>query len=83
LKNSKGEQSSKGTNPLKQFCIDKTFNYIVHHSDLADENEVNLGNVCTTFESIYQCSDNVYADIKRNIEDLIEEAIKIRNEYPR
>lgn len=28
LKNSKGEQDSKGRNPFKQFCIDKTFNYI-------------------------------------------------------
>ena len=83
IKNSKGEQSQKGDNPLKQFCIDKTFNYIVQHSEPADENEINLGNVCPTFESIYQDSDNVYADINENIVDLIEEAIKIRNKYPR
>ena len=55
----------------------------MQHSEPADENEINLGNVCTTFESIYQDSDNVYADIKENIVDLIEEAIKIRNKYPR
>ena len=83
IKNSQGEQSKKGDNPLKQFCIDKSFNYIVQHSEPADENEINLGNVCTTFESIYPDSDNVYADIKKNIVDLIEEAIKIRNKYPR
>lgn len=83
LKNSKGEQSKKGVNPLKQFCIDRTFNYIVQHSEPADENEVNLVSVCTTFESVYQNSDKVYDDIKENIVDLIEEAIKIRNKYPR
>lgn len=83
LKNSQGEQSQKGANPLNQFCVDKTFNYIVQQSEPADENEINLGNVCTTFDSVYQDSDNVYTDIKENIVDLIEEAIKIRNKYPR
>lgn len=83
LKNSQGEQSQKGANPLNQFCVDKTFNYIVQQSEPADKNEINLGNVCTTFDSVYQDSDNVYTDIKENIVDLIEEAIKIRNKYPR
>ena len=27
LKNNQGEQSERGYNPLKKFCIDKTFNY--------------------------------------------------------
>lgn len=39
--------------------------------------------MCTTFESIYQLSDYMYDDIKENIVDLIEEAIEIRNKYPK
>ena len=69
LKNSQGEQSQKGDNPLKMFCVDETFNYIVQHSEPRDEHEINLGDVCTTFESIYQLSDYVYDDIKENIVD--------------
>lgn len=63
LKNSQGEQSQKGDNPLKMFCVDETFNYIIQHSEPRDEHEINLGDVCTTFESIYQLSDYVYDDI--------------------
>lgn len=37
----------------------------------------------TTFESNYHDSDMVYKDIRENIMDLIEEAIKIRNTYPK
>lgn len=83
LKNSQGEQDRKGNNPFNQFCIDKTFNYITLNSIPADENEINLGSICKTFDSIYQHSDNVYNDIKENIEMLIEEAIAIRNSYPK
>lgn len=83
MKNSKGEQDLKGRNPFKQFCIDKTFNYIGFNEEPADTNEVNLANVCRTFDSIYQSSDLVYDDIKENIESLIEEAIAIRNKYPK
>ncbi len=83
LKNSKGEQDSKGRNPFKQFCIDKTFNYIGLNEEPADANEVNLATVCRTFDSIYQSSELVYDDIKENIESLIEEAIAIRNKYPK
>ena len=83
LKNSKGEQDVKGENPFKQFCIDKTFNYIVMNEEPADANEVNLATVCKTFESVFSGSDWVYDDIKENIESLIEEAIAIRNKYPK
>lgn len=83
LKNNQGEQSERGYNPLNKFCVDKTFNYIVQCDDPADENEINLGSICTTFESNYHDSDMVYNDIRENIVDLIEEAIKIRNTYPK
>lgn len=82
LKDSSGNQDVKGTNPFKKFCIDKSFNYIVKHEKPADSNEINLSEICQTFESIYSFSDNVYNDIKEHIEDLIEEAIKVRKKYP-
>ena len=30
----------KGDNPLKMFCVDETFNYIVQHSEPRDEHEI-------------------------------------------
>lgn len=83
LENSQGEQDLKGKNPFKQFCIDKVINYIGFNEEPADANEVNLSTVCKTFDSIYQGSKLVYDDIKENIEPLIEEAIAIRNRYPK
>lgn len=83
LKNRQGEQDVKGSNPFNQFCIDKTFNYIVNHKTPADANEINLGEVCKTFDSAYYVSENVYNDIKEHIESLIKEAIEIRNRYPK
>lgn len=83
LKNSNGEQDIKGDNPFEQFCIDEEINYIGHHEKPADANEVNLSTVCKTFDSIFERSEHVYDDIKENIESLIEEAIVIRNRYPK
>lgn len=83
LKNSSGQQSSKGNNPLQGFCIDKTFNYIAKHSLPADNNEINLSNVCKAHDTPYSSSEYVYGHIKDNIEKWIEEAIEIRNNYPK
>lgn len=33
------------------------------------------------FETDYHSSENVYSDIKNNISDLVERAIKVRNQY--
>ena len=82
LKNANGDQAHKGTNPLKDFCIDKTFNYIAKHSDPADKNEINLSEVCKAYDTPYKTSSYVYDYIKEHIEDWIEEAIEIRNSYP-
>ncbi|MGX7394428.1 TIR domain-containing protein [Carnobacterium mobile] len=83
LEDIEGKQSSKGDNPFKNFCIDKTFNYTAQHDLPADSNEIRLSSICSTYESSYQTSKYVYKDIKDNIEQLIEEAIQIRNRYPK
>ena len=83
LKDEAGEQAQKGKNPFEDFCIDTTFNYITKNSIPADSNEVRLSSIIKTFDSSYVSSKYVYEDIKSNIEKLIEEAIKIRNKYPK
>lgn len=83
LADSTGEQAEKGHNPFDDFCIDKTFNYIVHNSKPADANEIQLSSICTAYNPDWYTSKYVYDDIKSNIEGLIEDAIKIRNRYPK
>lgn len=83
LKNVLGAQDTQGANPLKYFCIDKTFNYIAHHEKPADGNEVNLAQVCKAYNPPYVSSDYVYDYIKSNLVDWIEEAITIRDKYPK
>lgn len=83
LANASGEQSAKGNNPFDDFCIDKTFNYIVHNSKPADSNEIKLSSICTAYNPDWYTSKYVYDDIKNNIEHLIENAILIRNRYPK
>lgn len=83
LEDSKGNQSVKGKNPLDSFYIDKTINFIAERDHPLDGNEVKLSTVCKTFESTFCTSKYVYDDIKSNIEALIEEAINVRNRYPK
>lgn len=59
LKNIYGKQDSKGNNPFDYF----------------NENGVSMSKYIRCFESIWSSSDNVYNDIKDNIEDLIEYGI--------
>ena len=55
-------------------------NYIAKRSSPADANEICLDRVCKFFKpSAY----NTYKDIEDNIEALVEEAIRIRNQYPK
>ena len=77
------EQAEKGHNPFDDFCIDKTFNYIVHNSKPADANEIRLSSICTAYNPDWYTSKYVYDDIKSNIERLIEDAITIRNRFPK
>lgn len=67
LKDSEGKQSSKGKNPFRQFTL--------------GSDKKNFADIVPVFESAYFCSQNVYDDIKNNIEDLVEEAISVRNKY--
>ena len=83
LEDSTGKQSKRGKNPFDYFCIDTTFNYITKNSIPADSNEVRLSSIIKSFDSSYVSSKYVYEVIKNNIEKLIEEAIKIRNKYPK
>lgn len=83
LKDYQGSQDYQGENPLKYFCIDKTFNYIVYHQTPADRNELNLSNICKAYNPPYAYSSNVYDYIKNNLDDWVEEAIAIRNQYPK
>ena len=83
LKDAAGEQCDKGKNPLECFCIDKTFNYIVKNSSPADKNEINLAEVVKTYDPPYKTSKYVYEYIEENIADWIEEAIELRNKYPK
>ena len=83
LKDMNGEQDTMGSNPLENFCIDKTFNYIVNHANPADGNEVNLATICMAYNPPYVTSTNVYNYIKENIDSWCGEAIIIRNQYPK
>lgn len=83
LKDENGKQAQKGKNPFEDFCIDTTFNYIAHNPNPVDENEKNLAKVVKAYDPPYLISTNVYDYIEKNIADWIEEAIDIRNSYPK
>jgi hypothetical protein len=61
LKDSQGNQTSKGSNPFYNILI--------------GENKERLSKYVTCFDSSYSTSNYVYDDIKDNIEQLIEDAI--------
>ena len=65
LKNSQGNQSSKGANPL----------YYITHTP----SQKRLSTIAKSYDPPYTTSTKVYDYISDNIEDWIEEAIKIRN----
>lgn len=83
LKDQNGVQDTKGSNPFDNFCINKTFNYIANHPKPADNNEINLSYVCKAYNPPYSTSMYVYNYIKENIDRWCEEAINIRNQYPK
>lgn len=67
LKDSDGNQTTKGSNPFYQIYIGK-------------ENK-RLSNYVSCFDSRYISSNFVYDDIKENIEQLIEDAIAAAGTY--
>ncbi len=66
LKDQNGEQTTEGSNPFYQLYTD---------------NGSRLSNYVTVFKSKYSSSSYVYDDIKENIEELIENAIKNAGSY--
>ncbi|MBN8574439.1 MAG: TIR domain-containing protein [Candidatus Kapabacteria bacterium] len=67
LKNSKGEQANKGSNPFDHFSV--------------GQNKKKLSSIVKCYDPPYKSSTYVYDHIKEHLEDWIEEAINIRNEY--
>lgn len=65
LKNSNGDQASKGRNPFEDFSV----------------NGKNLSSIVKCYNPPFTTSTYVYDYIKENIENWIEEAIDIRNKY--
>lgn len=65
LKDSSGNQSTKGANPFSGFNIEGT----------------PLDSIVKSYDPPFTTSTNVYGHIKDNIEDWVEEAITIRNRY--
>lgn len=80
LKDSFGRTCLAGSNPLSNFCIDRTMNYIAKRNTPLDGNEICLDRVCKFFKP---SSFSTYKDIEENIEALVEEAIRIRNQFPK
>jgi hypothetical protein len=67
LKNLSGYQDTKGGNPFSGFTL--------------CEGKKSLSNVVKAYDPPYSASTSVYDYIKNNLEDWVEEAIKIRNEF--
>ena len=83
LKNQDGKQSLKGDNPFDKFFIDKTSNYITEGDTAADRDKKRLSSVCQAYSPLYIASANAYKDIAEKLPDLVEDAINIRNQYPK
>lgn len=65
LKNSAGYKANKGNNPFEHFTV----------------GEKKLSSIVKCYNPPYSSSKSVYDYIKINIEDWMEEAIEIRNNY--
>lgn len=83
LEDAAGNQSEKGPNPFENFYIDKTINYIAQRKTPIDNNEINLSHICKAYDPPYITSKGVYGFIEDNIDRWCEEAIRIRNQYPK
>jgi hypothetical protein len=67
LKNLDGTQSSKGSNPFDGFTV--------------CEGKKTLSSVVKTYNPPYTDSKEVYAYIKKNLADWIEDAVSIRENF--
>ncbi|MCC7230619.1 MAG: TIR domain-containing protein [Fimbriimonadaceae bacterium] len=69
LKNSKGEQANKGSNPL------------LYSSVKVGVFSTPLAQIAKIYDTPYSSSNYVYDHIKSNLSTWIEEAVSIRNKY--
>ncbi len=67
LEDKEGNQSSKGRNPFDDITMNRDGS--------------KMSNIVMAYDPPYTTSTNVYARIKANIENWVEEAIKIRADY--
>ena len=67
LKNSNGNQSNKGKNPFSTFTMKR--------------DDKKLSSIVKAYDPPYSKSTSVYDHISESLEDWVEEAIKIRNDY--
>jgi hypothetical protein len=67
LKDRDGNQSSKGANPFDDFTMKR--------------DSEKLSSIVKVYDPPYSTSTLVYNHIKENMENWVEEAIKIRNDY--
>lgn len=68
LKDSNENQSEKGDNPFTHFTMER-------------DKKTKLSSIVKTYDPPYTTSKNVYNYISENIEDWIEKAIEIRDNY--
>lgn len=83
LKDATQKQANKGKNPFEDFLINTKENGIREYQSYIGPDEKKLIDVCKDYDTPYLSSDNVYKYIKEHIEEWIEEAIEIRNKYPK
>ena len=67
LKDKNENQSAKGRNPFDDFTM--------------EGDGAKLSSIVKTYDPPYTTSTNVYDYIKQNLEDWVEEAVSIRNNY--
>jgi len=83
LKDENENQAKAGANPIDEFLINTEENNIRKYQSYIGSNEKRLADVCKTYNPPFKISINVYNYIRDNIADWIEEAIEIRNKYPK
>lgn len=83
LEDATKKQAKKGKNPFEGFLIHTKENKIREYQSYIAPNEKKLIDVCKAHDTPYSISKNVYSYINSHIEEWIEEAIEIRNKYPK
>lgn len=83
LEDQNGNQDIKGKNPLSNFILNPYTGQVRQKRFISQYGEINLAEVAPSFETQYCSSKYAYGDIKENLEWMIEDAINIRNKFPK